>query len=794
MRPFAYACLVFVFACSPEGPSPSDAGAVVGVDAGGDVADAGGWVPGADGSGLSWPARVDFGAAPLGRTVEREVVLINAAATPVTVALSTLRPEYQAPARVTVGANARLAVTVRFSPTVLSGFDDVLRLEVDGRGLGNVLLTGVGGGPVIQAEPLALDLGVVSVGGSDSQDVRISNRGTFSPPLFLGVDGQLPWFELRGANRADFVATAAGTYSPTAGLGQNQSTLLTVRLAANVTPGVKVAQLAVFSTDPLTPTLVVPLTADVQDLSGCVLSVNTTRFDFGQVPMGGWKDQDLVLTNSGTTSCRVSALQVQAPPELMCGGVTCLSGERCARGVCQTRPTGFSLPLGALSPVTLAAGQSVRYPLRFTAPVINGHTDTSTATVTWSSDAPRQNLTATLTGESIRDCLSLVDRPYDFGTVAVGCSSGPRTVDVYNSCPLDLTLTGVSSSGEFSITGPAASTRVPPFQKLPLTVRYAPTDLGPDVGVAQVQVWQGGPLTYRLALKGQGATTNANVDRFEVTPRRTDVLFVIDDSCSMSDKQAALAMNGPRFFAEARTATNDFHVAAVTSTIDAFSAGWLHGPVLTPTTLAVDTAFATAVQPSLGGAQEACGDAVRLALGTAAQGGQRHRANADFLRDDASLAVICVTDAPDQSSGDADYYVNLIANLKGAQHPERVSYSVVGPLLPMAPMGCIYDPGPSIAGGHAAIATALDGRLEEICNSDWPLLVTRLGQRAFAQEARVFTLTRTPVGTPTVKINGVAAPSSAWSLGTRGGLSEVRLTQSVAPGATVTVDYDAACQ
>lgn len=751
--------------------------------------------------GLTWPDRVDFGSIPPSHVVERDVQLANGGRAAVTVSLSTLRAEFQVDgdATVTIAAGSTVPVRLRFAPTVPGAWDDVLTLSVGGQRAGSVLLSGVGGGPVLAVQPASLDFGVVSTGSAAARELRVTNAGTFTPPLHLGLGGQLPWFELRGGSAADFEVTVAPTYVASVGLEPNASTQLTVRLAERATPGLKTAELVVFSTDPLTPTAVVPLTADARDLSGCALTASGTSLDFGQVGEGATKTLELVLSNGGATDCSVSSLQLQRPPDTTCGGVTCLNGTTCVLGRCQTRPTGFALAAGTPTSELIAPGQALRVPIHFTAPLIRGQTDSMSASLSWVSEGPRRTTTATLSASVLHECLALLEHAWDFGTVGTGCSSGTRTVEVYNTCPLSLSLSSLSTSGAaFSITGPPTSTALGPMQKLTLGVRYTPTRTGPERGAALVTVWQGGSLvTYRLALEGVGAPSNANVDRFEVPPRRTDVLFVVDDSATMPDKQAALAAQSTTFLTTATAAMNDFRIGVVPASIDQFETGQLiNDVVLTPTTPMLGAALSMGLRHrASGGPTEACAQAALLALGTPAQSGQRYLANAGFLRDDASLAVVCVTDAPDQSLAPPDAFVNLLTSIKGRQHPERVSYSVFAPLQQVAPTECLYDaPVPNLSTTHQEMAAALGGRVEEICSPDWASAVSRVAQRVFAEEGRTFSLTRTPTGAPTVKLNGTALPASGWTLSSSGGRSVLRLAQSAAPGAVVAVEYDAACQ
>src|SRR5206468_506725 len=78
----------------------------------------------------------------------------------------------------------------------------------------------------------------------------------------------------------------------------------------------------------------------------------------------------------------------------------------------------------------------------------------------------------------------------------------------------------------------------------------------------------GNPYTT-VGLKGEGTTDTHQTDRFDQNSRpKSDVLFVIDNSGSMGDKQNALASNASNFMQIATQLNTDFHIAVVSTDMD----------------------------------------------------------------------------------------------------------------------------------------------------------------------------------------------------------------------------------
>jgi hypothetical protein len=263
-----------------------------------------------------------------------------------------------------------------------------------------------------------------------------------------------------------------------------------------------------------------------------------------------------------------------------------------------------------------------------------------------------------------------------------------------------------------------------------------------------------------------------NTDTFRQDAKpKADILLVIDDSCSMSDKQMALATNFNSFIKYAQSSQVDFQIGVTTTDPDPSIKGRLKTApagfkILKPSTPNLEQQFQAVVNVGTNGSPtETCMDPAVAAL--TAPLITDPAANLGLLRQDAVLAVVCVTDAPDQAVQPAHFYLNQLRNIKGAQRPGMFTYNVVGPFLPAEPPGCQYD-GSGDDGTHAYMVAQTNGVKEEICTPDWAKALENIGKNAFGFRTN-FYLTARPDLTATrgieVGIDSIPCPMTGCPQG-----------------------------
>jgi hypothetical protein len=797
---------------------------------------------------LSWtPMQLVFGTVNPGAEKVMEVVFTNASnvAIPLTEITSLATGDFyvvpasgQDPATLSIpGGGAPTPLRIACNPAALGNRDSSLTFKTPLRSLpmGSIPLKCSGGGPRIRATPSpTLAFGRVAYfAGSTatvSRKVNVQNVGTApatpdpTANLYLGsvatdgTVGQLPLFQvIPGAGTAadEFVVSLGSPYDPAVGLpaiaGRNFVDLAVTLSLQGL--GMKSAVLVIHSNDPTTPETRINLTANAVQLPPCDISVSPAMANFGLVTPPNTKDLPITITNR-------------------------LSGPN---DVCYI--TGLDLAAGSATAYSIVGGPVVEkelQPLEAWTVVVRvappGPVPTQLVTLSGELTFNIASPTTPRVGVPLRTsvgpaCVAITPDPLDFGTVKVGCNSATRSVNVYNVCSTPVTINSftVPSAGGLQPGSPgcAGTTPCPEFflvsapsiptggltlapgaAPLQVQLKYLPLDVGSDTGALSIDVVQSGQsLSYLLGIQGNADTTGQQTDTFRqsMTPK-ADILLVVDDSCSMSDKQMSLANNFASFIQYANATNTDYQIGVVTTTEDAQPClpfvpcvpgqGRLVtkngiGPILTRNTPNLASAFSTLVNVGTDGSGTEAGLATAtLALTPPLIAG----GNAGFLRVDANLAVVVISDAGDQSTQAVSYYQNRLLNVKGFNRLSMFTFSTIGPFLAMAPSGCTYDGGGD-ALRYSALVNFTSGVSDEICAANWATTLQNLGRTAFGYRTQFF-LNNTPdlaVQPLDVQINGVAVPAAGWSYDSAS--NSITFTAMTTPqaGETLTVTYATVC-
>lgn len=832
------------------------------------------------------PATVNFGYAPPGTTVEREVTISNKSLRAVDLTMVMASDQGQTvpsnifkvvdtggsslttisvPAATRDSGNSLVAgtqvVKLSFKPTVLGPRQGLLRMTTPfaSQTSLSVPLRGIGGGPDIDVRPApALAFGRIayfpaaSPPSFASRKLTIQNVGTRPNPadpqanLKLGqTDGMngfaRPYWEVTPKNGAsadeicvgvfdtstntctnDLPTSGAGSYNPAFGLEAGTATSI-LDIPVRVTPnglGTREWEVKIFSNDPDEPVTTITVTANSVELPPCDVEISPIALQFGIVSPPAIKDLAFSIRN-----------RLTGP-----GDICLISGLELAPEV--NTPTGmpavFSLPGGAQSEIELQPSETKQFVVRAwpqgqlppTPAAVSGKVVFNVAHPM--NPAREVALAATIANS----CLTISPNALDFGTVKKDCNSETRTFNIYNSCSTAVTINsstmgapagegpgGPNCMGslpcpEFHIVaGIPAMTTVAAGATTPVSfqLRYRPINYGPDTGAFVINVTQGGqPLDYVVALQGRGDMNGLNTDTFRQDSKpKADILLVIDDSCSMSDKQASLAANMNSFLQYATSNQVEFQMAVVVTEIGGanapvqsaqFRQTAAGNKILRPTTTNLQSEFSALVQVGTPGGSESCMYPATLAL-TAPLITDPTK-NAGFLRNDAVLAVVCVTDAPDQAPQAPVFYLNQLVNIKGAQRATQFTYNVIGPFLPSPPSGCSYDG--TNDGRHAFMVSQTNGVKEEICTPNWAVALERIGKNAFGYRTNFFLTSRPDLaaGRPVVAIDGMVIPerdpdpalnSKIWEYDATNNSINFEPLYVPEPGRTLTVTYTAAC-
>lgn len=240
-------------------------------------------------------------------------------------------------------------------------------------------------------------------------------------------------------------------------------------------------------------------------------------------------------------------------------------------------------------------------------------------------------------------------------------------------------------------------------------------------------------------------TRSSSRDVFEQAPSNlVDILWVVDNSVSMENEQAQVAAGAQNFLDRLENTDIDFHLGVVTTDVSGGNAdaGALLG---SPSYVTADTPdygalFAERVVVGVEGDDQERG--LQAAI-TALSPPLSNTRNVGFLRDDALLSIIIVSDENDcsdfgalgASSTGEDCYtsysdlvpvVDLVREFRALkEQPDRVQVSgIVGP---EAVENCVD----TVPGKRYYTAIAMLGGLRsDICQTDYGVVMDALGEVA----------------------------------------------------------------
>jgi len=193
-------------------------------------------------------------------------------------------------------------------------------------------------------------------------------------------------------------------------------------------------------------------------------------------------------------------------------------------------------------------------------------------------------------------------------------------------------------------------------------------------------------------------------ETFEIEEAKSaDIILVVDNSGSMLEEQTELASNAQLFVDELNASNIDYRIAVITT-----DSSYHAGPFITPYTSNPASLLASEVLVGIFGSAVEMGlYEAKLALeppGFAAPGGS-------FLRENARLSIVWISDEDDFSVGDVSSYVSDFWSKKSS--PGEVSvWGIIGdPML-----GCSSaQPGDR----YYDIITIMGGGWTSICSRDW---------------------------------------------------------------------------
>lgn len=224
---------------------------------------------------------------------------------------------------------------------------------------------------------------------------------------------------------------------------------------------------------------------------------------------------------------------------------------------------------------------------------------------------------------------------------------------------------------------------------------------------------------------------------YQNPPTEVDILLVVDNSCSMQDEQEELSEGFDRFVEYFELADVDYHIGVTTTDMEE-DRGVLNDAggysFITPETPDPDEVFRENVQVGIDGwfFEKGLASSAHALSENLAEG-----ANAGFLRDDALLSVIFISDEEDASPYGVNSYINYFLNRKDSNRRDAFNASALVGVDPetLEPAACGQNASNPNAGAAAAfryedVARQTGGVVASICSAEFADIVSEMGLAA----------------------------------------------------------------
>lgn len=450
------------------------------------------------------------------------------------------------------------------------------------------------------------------------------------------------------------------------------------------------------------------------------------------------------------------------------------------------------------------------------------------------NDARNPRFRIELYGEADLPQAQVIPQGVDFGNVVFKnpqgpqmrseCSSAARVVRVYSTGAaalridrLDITddsdpgfiISSVLVDGQpvFDFSQPIV---VPPDGQMDIALQFFPTRLSPSVHTGTLRIANNGVEgVQEVQLRGTGVPSGQVFDMFEQLAGPTvDILWVIDDSCSMIDEQARLVANLSQFVSYADSQNSDYRMAVTVTDSRSSEAGKFERCFPHPAIIGLDYADSMTRQEAFECTFQVGADRLSFfeaGLGAAMRALERATSttidpstnpNANFLRDQAKLAIVTVSDEDDQSAESDLVLRDFFWSVKGGFNRRALVsvHSIAGPVTNPCAQGERF----AVPGfRYLWMTQQTDGIFFDICEDDWQPLVRDLGLDVFtplnewelSQSADPASLVVTVDG---VQVNVDALNGYTYDLAT----NSIRFNGASVPvpGAQISAEYTGLCR
>ena len=340
--------------------------------------------------------------------------------------------------------------------------------------------------------------------------------------------------------------------------------------------------------------------------------------------------------------------------------------------------------------------------------------------------------------------------PHDYGTEYLECDR-EQIIDLKNVGDVDLEISKLEyftsfpshfsidydlvSNGQFPWTISAGSQNSVFIEYLPLLA---------TIDSSFLKVTSNDPLSpSKISYQyGEGVYYSSVIDtHVQDTVMMSDILFVIDNSCSMGSWQTDVAANFDSFITVFQSSGVDYHIAIITT-----DSPYFVGSIIDNLTVDPITEFTAQAQVGIYGSGHERG--LDMAYEALSPGGDAAPGSA-FERTDAKMSVIFVSDEPDYSYELAQPldYSSFFKTAK-VSSSRIVSHSVSGDCpsgcsTPYTSNGYTYSKYASCNYDYIDVVTDMGGSQLSLCAADWGLKMETLAKDSITRSS--FELSDTPI-------------------------------------------------
>ena len=412
--------------------------------------------------------------------------------------------------------------------------------------------------------------------------------------------------------------------------------------------------------------------------------------------------------------------------------------------------------------------------------------------------------------------------PYtlDFGTVVYRnptgtaqrseCTSGARFVNIFStgSAPLRVNRFDFEGSGDslFEVTGVRVDGNVvpnfsqgfdiPANMSAEVALQFYPTrDMPEEHNTNLIIDHNGGDQTpVRIKLSGKGGADGSVTDQFtQLTGPKVDILWVIDNSCSMYDEQARLIDNLSEFISYADSQNADYQMGVIVTDSRSSNAGKLefcypHPRIIRHDYPQREEAFRCLFEVGVTGSY------IEAGWGAAMRALQRalridddpvRNPNIGFLRDDASLAIVAMSDEDDQSLESDNLLLRFFQTIK--PNTRTSVHAIAGPvsepcITRRASPGYRYN----------WLTDQFGGLFQNICQEDWQPVLRNLGLNVFVPLEEWELSQPADPGSINVTVNGQPAirdPQNGYTYDVSRNVLRFHGAAVPDPGQEITIEY-----